>query len=115
MERFFTFGMQSIASVVLRVPFDDVNAQPKLFSCEFYQEFISTRAPHDFSLDLYLLYQARIHGYRILEVPVYFAKRIHGEAKGGGNWKTRIKLIRRTFAYIFDLRRELAAQQGQDS
>lgn len=115
LETFFTFGMQLVASAALGVRLDDVNAQPKLFSRAFYQEFIANRAPHDFSLDLYLLYQARMHNYRILEVPVYFAKRLHGEAKGGGSWKTRIKLIKRTFAYIFDLRRELATQQEPTS
>ncbi|MFT0893006.1 glycosyltransferase family 2 protein [Pseudochelatococcus sp. G4_1912] len=113
LEAFFTFGMQLVASAALGVRLDDVNAQPKLFSRAFYQEFMTARAPHDFSLDLYMLYQARTHGYRILEVPVFFAKRLHGEAKGGGNWKTRIKLIRRTFAYIFELRRTLANENLQ--
>lgn len=104
LETFFTFGMQVVASLALGVVLDDVNAQPKLFSRRFYQEHVAGQAPLDFSLDLYVLYRARRSGLPVVEVPVVFAKRLHGEAKGGGSWKTRIKLIRRTFAYIFQLR-----------
>ena len=80
-----------------------VNAQPKLFSRKFYDKHLVKGAPLDFSLDLYLLYWARKFG-RIIEIPVYFEKRIYGEAKGGGSFKTRMKLVKRTFAYIFELK-----------
>ncbi|GGE24489.1 glycosyl transferase [Aureimonas endophytica] len=110
LETAFTFGMQLVASAALRARLEDVNAQPKLFSRTFYRRHLAVGAPDDFSLDLYLLYWARAEGYRILDVPVVFANRLHGEAKGGGSWRTRIKLIRRTYAYIFELRRSLAKQ-----
>lgn len=110
LETVFTFGMQVIASLALNVVLDDVNAQPKLFSRIFYTKHIRDGAPKDFSLDLYLLYQARKNGFDIVTIPVVFAKRQHGEAKGGGSWKTRIKLIRRTFSYIFQLRRTLISK-----
>jgi len=106
-EAFFTFGMQMVVFLVLRKYLDDINAQPKLFSKEFYNKHIKSKAPSDFSLDLYLLYQAKINGYKIKEIPVYFKDRIHGEAKGGGSFKTRIKLIQRTFQYIFELKLKL--------
>lgn len=110
LETIFTFGMQVVASVALNVVLDDVNAQPKLFSDMFYKSHIRDGAPKDFSLDLYLLYQARKNGFEVITIPVVFAKRQHGEAKGGGSWKTRIKLIRRTFSYIFQLRRDLISK-----
>lgn len=103
LEVVFTFGMQVIANIALKVKLDDINAQPKLFSREFFARFIQSKAPHDFSLDLYALCMAKKHCNSILEIPVMFNKRIHGEAKGGGNWKTRIKLIRRTLKYIWSL------------
>ena len=112
LETFFTYGMQLVASAALGVVLDDVNAQPKLFCRSFYEKHIQGRAPLDFSLDLFLLYQAKTSGIPILTVPVVFAPRLHGEAKGGGSWKTRIKLVRRTFAYIFELRRTLAASRS---
>ena len=103
-ESFFTFGMQMIVFFVLRKYMDDINAQPKLFSREFYNQHIKDNAPSDFSLDLYLLYQAKTKGYKIQEIPVYFKDRVYGEAKGGGSFKTKIQLIKRTFRYIIRLR-----------
>lgn len=112
LEVVFTFGMQVVASLALGVALDDVNAQPKLFSRAFYDSHIKDGAPADFSLDLYLLYQARKNGFEIVTIPVDFSKRQHGEAKGGGSWKTRIKLIRRTYAYIFQMRRTIITRGG---
>lgn len=106
-EAFFTFGMQLAVFTLLRTYLDDINAQPKLFSKEFYTHYIKNKAPSDFSLDLYLLYQAKINGYAIKEIPVFFKDRIHGEAKGGGSFKTKINLIIRTFKYILKTRKNI--------
>ena len=106
-EAFFSFGMELIASAALSSSLHDINAQPKLFSRRFF-ESIEADAPYDFSLDLYFLYHARKQG-KIISFPVYFKKRLFGEAKGGGSFKTRIKLINRTFTYIFKLRKNLKA------
>ncbi len=100
----FTFIMQVIASIVLGTRVNDVNAQPKVFSRAFFDIHIKNGAPYDFSLDLYLLYQARKANLDILSVPVVFANRRHGDAKGGGSWRTRIKLIVRTLKYIISLK-----------
>lgn len=105
LEFVFTLGMQMIASVALKTYLDDINAQPKIFSKNFYNKFIKNRAPYDFSLDLFLLYTAKKNGLKIKEIEVNFAKRIHGEAKGGGSWRTRFKLMKRTLIYIFKLRK----------
>jgi glycosyltransferase involved in cell wall biosynthesis len=106
-ETMFTYFMQIMVNLALNIKVDDVNAQPKVFSKRFYDTYIYGLAPHDFSLDLFLIYQAYKAKVSILEVPVIFADRIHGEAKGGGSWPARIKLIKRTVAYIFKLRRAL--------
>lgn len=105
-EAFFTWGMQIFASLTLKTPLNDINAQPKLFHRSFYETYLVNKAPLDFSLDLYALYCAVKHS-QIIQIPVYFEKRMHGEAKGGGSFKTRIKLIKRTFKYIFELRQTL--------
>lgn len=103
LDAFFTWGMQMISSFYLGVYLDDINAQPKLFSRRFFEEKILNKAPYDFSLDLFLLYCAKSNQFQLKEIPVYFAKRIHGEAKGGGSFKTKFKLIKRTMAYIREL------------
>ena len=108
MEAFFTFGMQIVVWFVLRKYLSDINAQPKMFSREFYDKHLKEDYPLDFSLDLYAMYQAQVNGYKIKMLPVEFRKRLHGEAKGGGgSWKSRIQLIKRTFKYIFKLKAQL--------
>lgn len=109
LDALFTFGMQVFASALLGVKFNDVNAQPKVFSKHFFDNHIRGKAPLDFSLDLFLLYQGSKAGYSTLTIPVDFPQRAHGEAKGGGNWPARIKLIKRTFSYILFLRKSINA------
>jgi len=111
MEVFFTFGMQIIAWLVFKIYLSDINAQPKIFPKKFYNNYLKADYPRDFSLDLFVLYQAAMNGYAIKTIPVYFKKRINGEAKGGGgSWSMRIKLIKRTFKYIFELKRKFDIQ-----
>lgn len=107
LDNFFTWGMQVFTFGMLGISLNDINAQPKLFNRVFYHKFLSENAPHDFSLDLFLLYQAKKNAYSVLEVPVIFADRQHGDAKGGGSWKTKFKLIKRTAAYIMELKGSL--------
>jgi len=108
LEVFFTLGMQLITMFTLKVYLSDINAQPKLFSRSFYEQHLKKGYPSDFSLDLYALYQAKKNNYKIQTIPVYFKKRLYGEAKGGGGgWSMRIKLIRRTLKYIFALKENL--------
>lgn len=106
-EAIFSFAMGILASIALGTRLTEINAQPKLFSKTFF-DHIEKDAPHDFSLDLYLLYNAKKHGM-ILDFPVDFAKRVAGESKGGSGstWKVKWKLIKRSFRYILELRRQL--------
>jgi len=101
---FFTWGMGLIASWALKVHLNEIGAQPKLFSRLFYEKYIKNQAPYNFSLDLFVQYQAQKYG-KIVAFPVYFGNRLHGEAKGGGSIKTRIKVTRRVLAYIFELKK----------
>lgn len=106
-EAFFSFGMGLLASFALGTRLTEINAQPKLFSTSFFNQF-HEKAPHDFSLDLYFLYCAKKKG-AIKDFPVYFAKRVAGVAKGGSgsSFKVRWKLIKRSFQYIFELRKNI--------
>ena len=104
----FTAGMSLVASLALATRLDDINGQPKLFPRCFLK--LLTGAPSDFSLDLYALYQARQNGYAMIEMPVYFGKRIHGKAKGGGSLHLKWRLTKRTLKFIKNLRRQVALQ-----
>ena len=101
-DTFFTFGMGVLSSLLLRKKLLDINAQPKMFHKSFLEKLTNT--PDDFSLDLYLLYQARMNDYKILEYPVNFTKRMHDEAKGGGTLKGKWKLTKRTWGYMNEMK-----------
>lgn len=105
LDTLFTGGMSILSTLLLREHFSDVNAQPKMFHRNFLKKL--TESPKDFSLDLYLLYQARVQKYQILEHHVNFGKRLYGESKGGGTLKGKLRLIQRTWKYMIKLKREL--------
>ena len=105
LDTLFTGGMSILSTLLLRENFSDVNAQPKMFHRNFLEKL--TESPKDFSLDLYLLYQARVQKYQILEHHVNFGKRLFGESKGGGTLKGKLRLIQRTWKYMIKLKREL--------
>ena len=105
LDALFTAGMSLLSTTLLRVPLSDVNAQPKIFHKNFLKKL--PNPPLDFSLDLYLLYQARVNKYQILEHHVNFGKRLYGESKGGGTLKGKLRLIQRTLKYMIKLKREL--------
>ena len=94
-DSFFTWGMQVYCSLKLKSMLNDINAQPKLFSRKFYEQNFKN-PPLDFSLDLFLLINAK----KIKTVDVFFHKRKFGEAKGGGTFLGKWKLIKRTISYI---------------
>lgn len=100
-----TFGMSTIATLVLGKKLVDINAQPKLFGRDFL-EFLKD-APTDFSLDTYWLYQASTHRYEVLELPVTFKKRFHGVSKSAPNFRGLLKTVWRTVKFLFRLRRML--------
>ena len=110
-DRCFTLGMSVIASVALRSRLYDINAQPKLFHRSLLEHLDD--APWDFSLDLYVLHLANRLGLKILEEPTFFGERKHGQAKGGGTMRGKIRLTRRTLSFIFQLCRRQAVQRGQ--
>lgn len=108
-DAFFTAGMSAVASAMLGSSLSDINAQPKMFNRTLVERLAA--APDDFSLDVYLLYVARRAELQVLEHPVVFADRQHGEAKGGGSLGGKVKLIKRTMAFLKQLRREI--QEGR--
>ena len=102
---FFTFSMGIYSSIILKKWMYDINAQPKIFHRTFLDEF--ENAPLDFSLDLFLMYFFKRKKIKIKTFPVFFNKRKYGESKGGGTFKGKIKLIKRTLSYIRTLKQNI--------
>ncbi len=100
---FFTFGMSVLEFLLTGKWMSDINAQPNMFSREFYDSW--KNPPHDFSLDLYALYMAKKAGMEVVRFPVRFPERIHGSSKWNTGMKAKWKFIKRTASYSFKLKR----------
>lgn len=103
---FLTFGMSVMSRACLGVWLPDINAQPKMFSRRFFEMLKSP--PDDFAFEVYVFFFARKAGLDVLTVPVSFANRKHGIAKGGGTLSGKWRLVRRTWTYMFRLKREMS-------
>lgn len=102
----FTLGMSLFEALLLGRLMVDINAQPTLFPRAFFDTWRDP--PHDFSLDLYAFYSARVAGLTVRRFPVVFGKRAHGVSHWNVDWRAKVKFIRRTAEFSFRLRRRLS-------
>lgn len=103
-DRFFTWGMGVFETLYLGKALFDINAQPNLFPRSFYDTW--KNPPFDFSLDLYVLYMAKVGGLEILRFAVSFPPRIYGESHWNTGLKAKWKFIKRTVQFSTKLKRE---------
>ena len=103
----FTIGMSFFETLLLVKPLWDINAQPTMFSRQFFETW--REPPHDFSLDLFAYYQARVARLDVHRFPVLFGARAHGVSHWNVNWTSKWKFIRRTVDFSLELRRSLKA------
>ena len=104
-DKFLTACMSLVVSILFKFSLSDINAQPKIFPKKYLN--LLKEYPQDFSLDLYFLIIAKINNYEILEYPVNLKKRVAGLSKGGESFTGKIKLIYRTFFYIYKMKKKL--------
>ena len=102
---FFTMGMSFFEIILLRKILWDINAQPNFFHRSFFESWINP--PLDFSLDLFVYFQAKKNKLKVIRFPVFFGERIHGISNWNVDWKSKIKFIKRTLDFSFRLRKEL--------
>lgn len=105
-DRFFTWGMGVFETIYFKTSMTDINAQPNIFSKDFFQSW--QNPPFDFSLDLYAIYQASKSRLKLVRFPVQFPKRVHGESKwNNGTLKAKWKFIKRTLQFSFQLKHRI--------
>lgn len=107
-DTIFTIGMSVFETALLGTRLWDINAQPTMFSRDFFEAWQD--APYDFSLDLYAYYTARKHRLKVHRFPVEFAKRAHGTSHWNINFASKYKFIQRTITYSLTLRKTLRKQ-----
>ena len=103
---FFTIGMSVFETCLLQTRLWDINAQPNMFSREFFESW--QNAPHDFSLDLFAYFTARNQGLPVYRFPVKFGERANGISHWNVNWAAKMKFIRRTIDFSFELKKRLS-------
>jgi len=103
----FTWGMSLVEWLILGTRLWDINAQPTVFSREFFVTL--KRPPADFSIDLYFYYEAVRRDAIIKRFPVKFESRSKGE---GHNEKftSKIKYSWKTIMFSLSLRKYLATK-----
>ena len=101
----FTLGMSVFETMLLGKPMWDINAQPTMFSRNFFEIWLEP--PYDFALDLYAYYQARCKRLEVHRFPVRFGERAHGVSHWNVNWAAKRKFIRRTVDFSLQLRKSL--------
>lgn len=102
----FTIGMSIFETCLLKTRLWDINAQPNIFSRQFFESW--QNPPHDFSLDLYAYFTACNQGLSVHRFPVEFGKRAHGVSRWNVNWAAKKKFIRRTIDFSFELKERLS-------
>lgn len=101
----FTIGMSIFETILLHTRLWDINAQPNLFPRSFFESW--ENPPHDFALDLYAYFLARHQRLPIHRFPVKFGERAHGISHWNVNWAAKVKFIRRTIDFSFELKKSL--------
>lgn len=106
MDVVFTVGMSLFETFLLARPMWDINAQPTMFSRRFFESW--TAPPDDFSLDLYVYYQAQNCRLKVHRFPVRFGERAHGVSHWNVNWAAKLKFIRRTVGFSLKLKKKIS-------
>jgi len=102
-DRLFTAGMSLTETVLFKRKLSDINGQPTIFPRVWFEGLNSP--PHDFSLDLFVYLRARQEGLPVVRLPVQFGKRFAGVSSWNTGIKSRLRFIKRTLRYSFELRR----------
>ena len=105
LDRIFSLGMGIFDSILLRVNLFEINAQPTVFKKEFMSSWESP--PIDFSLDLYVYFKATKLNLKIKRIKVFFGPRLFGTSKWNTGINQRVKFIKRTIEYSFQLKKQL--------
>ena len=102
-DQVFTSGMSLFETIYMGEKLYDINAQPNVFSREFFESW--ENPPKDFALDLYVFYMAKKNDLKIERFDVLFPERKYGESHwNNGSLKAKWKFIKRTLEFSIKLK-----------
>lgn len=82
--------------------FRDINGQPKLFHKSLLNEL--TYASNGFQFDFFILYKALKLKMKVVNIPVIFSERVHGESKWDFSALSKVKNFKNFVGYMLKLR-----------
>lgn len=104
-DQFFTSGMSIFETLYMGVKLHDINAQPNVFHRDFFASWHNP--PHDFALDLYVLYLAKKQKLKVIRFDVLFPERVHGSSSWNTGFASKKKFIKRTLDFSVKLKKSL--------
>lgn len=104
-DEIFTIGMSFFETILLKKLMWDINAQPNVFHRSLMD--LWGTPPKDFSLDLFAYYTAIKYKYKVVRFGVPFLSRKHGLSHWNHDFSSKVKFIKRTLSYSFNLRKSL--------
>ena len=104
-ELVFTYGQAVFTSVLFQRLMTDVAAVPFLFSRAMLDEIPIQSMPNDFSIDIFIYWQAvRLH-YTVIRPTVEIQQRKHGTSSWNRGLRSRIRTSRRIMRSSIQIRR----------
>lgn len=103
-DTLFSFMMGKIATLILKRKFEEINAQPTIFSIELMDYM--KNPPKDFRFDTYVYWLAMINNYVIAREKYAFPKRVYGSSKWNVNLFSKINYSINLIKYFFELRKK---------
>ena len=103
-EKFISYSMGSLASLILKNKFFEINAQPTIFSYDLLTKI--KEAPKDFSFDTYIYWIAINNNYRFIRENFAFPPRVYGKSKWNFGIISRLKFSKNLIKYFLKLRKK---------
>lgn len=101
-QRWVTLIFELLAKLVLRLPFSEINAQPKVFDRTLLTQL--SDFPADFSFDLYVLFKAFNAGFLFDSISVQVHPRSHGVSNWANHFLSRYRTMFSVARYMINLR-----------
>jgi glycosyltransferase involved in cell wall biosynthesis len=100
-EQFVSWSMQVLGSAFFWMRMHEINAQPKMFHRDLMVYMASP--PRDFNFDVYVLFQAKRHGWRVESFPVKFPPRQYGVSNWAATTRSKFRTMLRSMRYMWRL------------
>ena len=101
-DRFFSYFMGILASLILRDSFSEINAQPTIFNRKLLES--GTNPPNDFRFDTYMYWLALNNQYSLKRESFEFPPRKYGVSKWDYGITSKLKFSYNLSKYFFELR-----------